>query len=90
MPPTPDPLLTDDEHAVMKTTADLWNGLCKITGRDQTRNADLAEACAHVHAIQHMVLAQAAARAYPDQYRLLGESLHTEPREAPRRGMVLD
>lgn len=90
-PPTPEPgLLTADEHAVMEITADLWNGLCRIAGRGKTREADLTEACAHVHAIQHMILAQAAARAYPEHYRLLGESLRPVTQEAPRRGMILD
>lgn len=33
---------------------------------------DRAEVRVHVHALQNMVLAQAAARAYPDLHRLLG------------------
>lgn len=45
-----------------------------ITGDGPARGADLAELAVHLHAIENTVLAQAAARAYPDRYRLLGES----------------
>lgn len=36
---------------------------------------DVNDAVFHVHALQHMVLANAAARCYPDQYRLFGVRL---------------
>jgi hypothetical protein len=68
-------LMTQDEHKAMAITADLWNLLCRIVGQGRTRSADLGEACNHIHAIQHTILAQAAARAYPDRYRLLGDEL---------------
>lgn len=65
--------LTDREQAVLNLTAELWNELCAVVGDGPTRDADLMELCAHIHAIQHSVMAQAAARAYPDTYRLLGQ-----------------
>ena len=34
--------------------------------------ADLREVAGHIHALQDKVLAQAAARAYPDEFRLMG------------------
>jgi len=83
--PTPEPgnkptpskpeLLTADEQKAITLTADLWNQLCRVVGGGRTRDADLVELCTHIHAIQHAVMSQAAARAYPGEYRLLGGSL---------------
>jgi hypothetical protein len=64
--------LTDDEHQAVALTAELWNLLCTIVDDGPSRDGDLAELCHHIHAIQRTVLAQAAARAYPGRYRLLG------------------
>jgi chaperonin GroEL (HSP60 family) len=65
-------LLTDAEHAAMATTVTLANQLAEIIGDGTTSNGDIAEVVHHLHAIQRTILAQAAARAYPDRYRLLG------------------
>lgn len=66
-------LLTQDEHRAMELTAELWNLLNRqVIASGPSHDGDCAELCGHVHAIQRMVLAQAAARAYPDRYRLLG------------------
>jgi hypothetical protein len=67
-------VLTVAELAAVQQAADLWGTLCKVVGNGPTRNHDLAELAAHIHAIQHAVMSQAAARIYPDLYRLLGES----------------
>lgn len=69
------PLLTNDEHAAVMAVADAWEAVCAVVGNGPTRDADLKEVIFHVHALQHLVMAQAAARAYPAMYRLLGESL---------------
>jgi len=68
-------MLTDDERKAIQMTAGLWNQLCRVVGDGRTRDADMAELCAHIHAIQQAVMSQAAARAYPETYRLLGGSL---------------
>ena len=65
-------LLTTDERAVVDMLGGVWNQLCSIVGDGPARDADLHEASIHVHALQNMVLAQAAARAFPDEFRLLG------------------
>lgn len=65
-------LLTGAEHAVIRQAGDLYTAACAVVGDGPTRDADLAELIAHVHAIQHTVMAQAASRAYPEEYRLLG------------------
>jgi chaperonin GroEL (HSP60 family) len=65
-------LLTDAEHTAMATTVALANQLAEIVGDGSTSHGDIAEVVHHLHAIQRTILAQAAARAYPDRYRLLG------------------
>jgi hypothetical protein len=42
-----------------------------------TREDDLAELRAAIHVVQRAVLAQAAARAYPGEFRLLGGVVET-------------
>lgn len=66
-------LLTEDEHAAMDLTAQLVNQVVRLMGYSNARNGDINELCMHIHGIQNMILAQAAARAYPDRYRLLGK-----------------
>lgn len=72
MPGEPE-LMTADEHEAMDLTCRLYNLLCgSVIGRGPSRQGDATELAQHIHNIQNMVLAQAAARAYP-QYRLLGD-----------------
>lgn len=68
-------LLTAAEVDVVMTLGRVWNEMCTIVGHGPTRDADLSEIVAHIHTLQRTVLGQAAARAYPDQFRLLGEVL---------------
>lgn len=75
IPPPRQELLTADEHRAVEMAGELYNLLCTITGRGETREADLNELVHHIHAIQRAVLKQAAARAYPDRYRLLGRTI---------------
>jgi hypothetical protein len=66
-------LLTNAEHRAMDLTVTLVNLVMhEVIGFGPTRDADVREFVAAVHAVQQMVLSQAAARAYPDRYRLLG------------------
>lgn len=66
-------LMTDAEHRAMDLTAQLWNLLAgEVIANGPAGPGDRAELAAAVHVIQRMVLGQAAARAYPDRYRLLG------------------
>jgi hypothetical protein len=69
-------LLTADELHAMNVTAQLVNALHNIVGQGPSREDDLTELVGHVHNIQHAVMGQAAARAYPERFRLLGED-HT-------------
>lgn len=65
-------LLTPAEHAAVAQAAELWKTLCGIVADGPARDGDLRELIFHIHAIQRTVLKQAAARAYPELYRLLG------------------
>lgn len=65
--------LTDAEHAALKLTGELWDLLCKqVVGDGAAGDQDRQEIAWHLHAVQRAILAQAAGRAYPDLYRLLG------------------
>ena len=68
---SPSPLLTDDEHRLMDLTAELARGLFVLCGDAADDRAEVAH---EIHAIQHRIMSQAAARAYPDRYRLMGPS----------------
>lgn len=65
-------MLTDREQQAIRQAGDLWGTLCAVVDDGPTRDADLAELCTHVHAIQHAVMANAAARTYPTTLRRLG------------------
>ena len=65
-------LLTPLELKVSADLGQVWNDLCQIVDGGATRDADLNEAVHHIHALQKMVMGQAAARAYPSTFRLLG------------------
>lgn len=67
-------LLTDAEHKIIADAGQLWNDLCGIVLPGPCRESDLDELVHHIHAIQRVVLAQAAKRAYPDMYRQLGQA----------------
>lgn len=75
---TGQPLLTDLERDVINRIGGLWDDITTIVGDGASRDHDLAEFIVHVHAIQQKVMAQAAARAYPDELRLLGGIIRTE------------
>lgn len=65
-------LMTPVEHDAIQKAGDLMGILSSIAADGPARPGDLAEVASHVHGIQRAVLKQAAARAYPDRYRVLG------------------
>ena len=62
-------LLTPEEHRLMSLTAQLARGLFALCG---DASDDKAEVAHEIHALQYRILAQAAARAYPERYRGMG------------------
>jgi hypothetical protein len=69
-----EPLTSEEQHC-MRMLSEVADLMSRIIGHDTTRAGDWNEAATHIHNLQHMVMAQAAARAYPDTYRLLGERI---------------
>jgi hypothetical protein len=63
-----------NELFAMELTAELVKVLVKIVDEQKgvTADDDKRELIYHVHVIQRAILAQAAARAYPGRFRLLG------------------
>lgn len=66
-------LLTDDETRAIRLAGELFNVLSEIVADGRSREADMQEFAYMIHNIQARVMAQAAARADPSSYRLLGE-----------------
>lgn len=74
-----DPLLTVAERALVQDLGRCYTRLTALVPEGLTQGADLAEARAAIHVVQRMILAQAAARAYPAEFRLLGTTIRHEP-----------
>ena len=73
-PGTPADLLTSDEREAVRQAGLLHQLISKrIIAHGPSRDGDITELTTAIHAIQRMVMGQAAARAYPGQYRLLGQ-----------------
>lgn len=75
-------LLTEAEHRAVQLAGELFKLISTgIVGSARTRQGDIREFSADIHRIQDRVLSQAAARAYPERYRLLGGSRPKKPDE---------
>lgn len=72
-------MLTDAEHEAMETTATLANQIRRLIGSGPTAEADWQEAVNEIHVIQHRIMAQSAARAHPEMYRLMGGRVGEPP-----------
>mgnify|MGYP006913924161 FL=1 len=57
--------------ALLGEVANLYRN--EVLGHGPTRDSDWDEFALRLHAVQHMVMKQAAARAYPTKFRLAGE-----------------
>ncbi len=68
-------LLTRKEHQLVELLGETFSLFYDMVGNGHTRAADMSEICGQIHALQARVLMQAAARAHPDKYRLLGEQV---------------
>jgi hypothetical protein len=72
--------LTGAERDAVRLAGELYTLIAEqVCGNGPTRGDDLAELRAAVHDIQHAVMAQAAARLYPGEFRLLGEVIGRRP-----------
>ena len=66
-------LMTDLEREIVQDLGDVWAKIREAVGKGKNRKDDLRELAVHLHALQHAVMAQATARAFPDDYRMLGD-----------------
>jgi hypothetical protein len=81
-----DELLTDEEREAVRLAGMLYTLIADhVTAAGPNRESDLAEVRALVHGIQYRVMANAAARAYPGEFRLLGAVLAGHSPAAVRR-----
>lgn len=71
--------LNELELEAIRLSADLMGVLAKVVGNGPTRGADLQEFATHIHGIQHAVMSQAAARAHPEIFRILGGTISPTP-----------
>jgi len=79
--------LNDFEQAMAGKIAELAGDFVYLVGAEgETAAADFAEILPHLHALQQTVMAQAAARAHPTQYRLLGAGDDFEYPDDPEWG----
>lgn len=68
--------MTKDEHDAVGLLASFATIMAtKIIKNGPTSASDMAEVVHHVHILQQLVMSQAAARANPTKYRLLGDSV---------------
>jgi hypothetical protein len=75
--------LTESEIRAIDLAAELWNLMVRdVMARGLGRNGDASELAAHIHGIQQMVMSNAAARAYPSRFRLIGGERLAPPRPA--------
>jgi hypothetical protein len=66
-------MLTDDERKAIRLAGELYAHIQDwVCGDGSTRDDDLAELRASIHHVQRLVMAQAAARLYPGELRLMG------------------
>lgn len=82
--PRPEHLLTDDERDALDATGELAGLIRQVIGDGPQAGNDWREAAGYIHGLQHLVMAQAAARAYPGQFRLLGEGLEPVFKRSPQ------
>lgn len=79
-----DPTFTEDELIVIESAGACMGALRRIAeaniaeGRPPVEG-DLAEACAAIHAIQHMGMISSAARANPEAVRPFGAGFVEQP-----------
>lgn len=82
----PAELLTADEREAVRQAGLLYTFIAEhVVADGPTRDDDLAELCAVIHVIQRTVLAQAAARVYPKEFRLLGGVVVAGSPQGPRK-----
>lgn len=77
-------LLTADEREAVERAGLLYTFIAeRIVADGSTRDDDLAELRAVIHVVQRTVMAQAAARHSPHEFRLLGGVVEARSPQGP-------
>lgn len=72
----PTEVLTEPEQRAIAHLVDFVNVMStEVIGQGPSRGGDIAELIDKVHQLQAVIMAQACARAMPDQFRLLGDAV---------------
>ena len=61
--------LAPQEETAMRVSGELWNAMLDAVG--PADGHVIHEIAGHIHALQRMILANVAARAFPEKYRAL-------------------
>jgi hypothetical protein len=64
-------LLTTEEKQLVRDLGDVHSRICQMMGDNHSN--DKFEVMLHTHALQNMVMSQAARRGFPHLFRQLGE-----------------
>ena len=73
-----DAYLTDAERKAVRMAGELYTFIAgEVIADGPVRDDDAAEIRTAVHVIQHAVMAQAAARLFPGEFRLLGRAIRS-------------
>ena len=68
-------LLTPQEHELISSLGNCWKQFKAVMEANGDYKFDHEEVIHHIHVLQRYVMSNAAARAYPDEYRPIGGSL---------------
>jgi hypothetical protein len=77
-----DPLLTPLELRALDQIGEVGSTLFAVVREAGGFDPDMAEVADKVHQLQALVMSNAAARAYPDRFRLLGQTKQKTPESA--------
>lgn len=83
-------LMTDDEHEALRLLGETASLCRKIIGDGPQADHDWNEMAVRFHGVQHMVMRQCAARAFPERYRLLGQTITSQQREVVEMQLPAD
>lgn len=65
-------LLTEQEKDIIKKLGEVWTDICGIIPPGPAQISDREELLFHIHALQMAIKSNAAGRAYPEEFRVLG------------------
>lgn len=74
-------LLTPDERELIRDVGHIYARMRNVAADGPARRDDLMEVVFHIHGLQRIIMAQAAARAYPLELRPFGGDVPPGPED---------